>query len=207
MDCASCGTQIPASFGHAIKKNECPACGNVLMDEESMALIEELRGFILETVKVREETADTLAMALITTYDIGGRGGAQKPLSKRTPAPTAKPKVAPQKKGEEEEMSADDGIVKGSDLFDPNNPLSSEERDRIIQERVEEQLMKQAMIPSKVATRVVSPAGGGRTLSDREMAESPVLEAQRLMRLQRQEANQANNPSSQCVVVNRRDDS
>jgi hypothetical protein len=177
MKCASCEAQVPASFGHAIKKNECPACGGALMDEESMAVIEELRGFILQTVKVREETADTLAMALITTYDISGRNDHTVPFSSRRMPKT--------KSKEEVKEVGDGGFVKASDLFDPDNPISTAEREQILQERMEERLMTQAMIPKEVATRMT---GSSHALSDSEMAENPILEMQRLQRLQKQEA-------------------
>lgn len=187
MNCASCGAQIPASFGHAIRKNECPACGSVLMDEESMALIEELRVFVLNTVKVREETADTLAMALIAAYEIRPiDGAAEKPTGKRPPGRAApRTGTAVQRTEGDDETAGDGGIVKASDLFDASSPISATERDEILKERIENRLIAQAMIPSQVATR--SP-GTARQLSDRELAESPVLEAQRLSRLQKQEA-------------------
>lgn len=183
MKCASCGAQVPASFGHAIKKNECPACGSALMDEESMALAGELRDFIMQTVKVREETAGTLALALIAAYEISSRDGLPSGGQKVVKPAKAAPRTTPA--GEEGEEEGDGGIVKASDLFDPNNPISPAERDEILKERIESRLITQAMIPSSVATRTVGPA---RQLSDREMAESPVLEAQRLRRLQEQEA-------------------
>lgn len=192
MKCASCEAQVPASFGHAIRKNECPACGSVLMDEESMALVEELRGFVLRTVKVREETADTLALALIAAYEISGRDGIVQPLpltSKSAPTkPQTKAERAKEVPFEDEDAEAGDGgIVKASDLFNLDNPISAAERDEILQERIETRLIAQNMIPSKVATRV----SGGTAMNDRELAENPVLEAQRLRRLQTQEAHEA----------------
>lgn len=187
MNCASCGAQVPALFGHAIKKNECPACGNALMDEESMALVEELRGFVLKSVKVREETADTLATALIAAYDIRYRDGApvQQPLSRRVTRSSKSGTIVQRSNGdedggEENGGEVDPGIVKVSDIFDPSNSLSPDERDAILQERIENRLITQAMVPN-VVTRV-------RQLTDTEMAESPVLETQRLKRLQEQEA-------------------
>jgi hypothetical protein len=157
------------------------------MDEESMALVEELRGFVLQTVKVREETADTLAMALIAAYDIKGRDGAlpQQPLSQRALVGRSTKGGTTVQRAVEDDSEMDNGIVKASDLFDPNNPLSQAERDEILQERIETRLIAQAAIPSKVATRNV---GAAHQLTDTEMAESPVLEAQRLRRLQEQEA-------------------
>jgi len=186
MKCASCEAQVPASFGHAIRKNECPACGSILMDEESMALVEELRGFVLQTVKVREETADMLAMALVAAYEIFGRDRTEQRLPLTSKRPLAKPQVKRSKDIDEDEPG-DGGFVKASDLFDPNNPISPTEREQILMERMEDRLLTQAMTPSKVATRTV---GTTRALSDSEMAENPILEAQRLARLQRQQANE-----------------
>jgi hypothetical protein len=160
------------------------------MDEESMALVEELRGFILQTVKVREETADTLAMALIAAYEVSGRDGTVQPPPLTSKRASAKPQTKAEKaKGIalEDGEAGDGGIVKASDLFDSDNPISAAERDEILQERIETRLIAQNMIPSKVATRV----SGGTTMNDRELAESPILEAQRLRRLQEQEAREA----------------
>jgi len=198
MNCASCGTQVPASFGYALRKNECPACGKAIMDEESMAIVEELRGFILQTVKVREETADTLAMALVVSYSISRPDDS--PMRKRS-APQSKG-IAQVQRSEEDGEAGDGGIVKASDLFDPDSPISQAEKEEILKERIETRLIAQNMIPSQVAARVKTSSAA--QLSDSQMADSPILEADRLMRLQRQESNRLNNPSSQCSVITRR---
>jgi hypothetical protein len=159
------------------------------MDEESMALVEELRGFVLQTVKVREETADTLALALVAAYQVSGRSDVPQRQSTARPVVTQRPKTgAPVQRAEDETGEVDGEFVKASDLFDPNSPISSTERDEILKERIENRLIAQAMIPSKVASRVATPGGAARQLNDRELAESPILEAQRLQRLQEQEA-------------------
>jgi Zn-finger nucleic acid-binding protein len=57
MLCATCGFEVLSSFKHAIARNECPACGGQIMDEESLAVIEDVGRTILESAAVREETA------------------------------------------------------------------------------------------------------------------------------------------------------
>jgi len=200
MKCASCEAQIPASFGHAIGKNECPACGSALMDEESMAIVEELRGFILGTVKVREETANALALALVAAYSISSYEGTVPTIMSKRQQVKRPSKIAEVY----DEEAGDGGIVKASDLFDPDNPIAPEERESILQERIETRLIANSMIPSKVATRLAGSASG-KALSDRELAESPVLEAMRLERLQKQEQNMLNNPSGKCSPITRKE--
>lgn len=199
MNCASCGTQVPSAFGYALRKNECPACGKAIMDEESMAIVEELRDFILQTVKVREETADALAMALMVSYSISRH--TDQPLSKRSVRQPKNGTIV--QRSDEDGEAGDGGIVRASDLFDPDSPISQAEKEEILKERIETRLIAQNMIPSQVATRVKTSSNA--QLSDSQMAESQILEADRLLRLQRQESNRLNNPSSQCSVVTRRD--
>lgn len=181
MNCNSCGIEIPSSFSYTIKKNECPACGSVLIDTETMAFVEELKSFILDTVEIREEIADVLAFSLVVSYNIFEKK--QNNIVKKVAKLQKKDII----KSQDEEASLDNEIVKASDLFDPNNPISQTERDEILKERIENRLIQQAMIPSNVATRQV---GSGKQLSDSEMAENPILMAQRLQRLQQQEANE-----------------
>jgi hypothetical protein len=95
--------------------------------------------------------------------------------------------------GEEE---IEQGIIQTSDLIDPNNPISEDERERIMAERV---AARYQMIPQEQATttpdalraRVQQAAGVTRPMSDAELLNNPVLEQERVARLQRQEANMA----------------
>jgi hypothetical protein len=186
MKCCSCNADIPSSFNFAIQKNECPACGKLIMDEESMALVEELEKFIFNTVKVRSETAHVLALALVVEYSIGIRIDTKLVVPEVKKKSVVKEDIAIVKKviaQEQSEEESDEDIVKVSDIFDSKVPISSEERDEILKERIETRMIQNAMIPPNVSTRV----GGNRMLSDQEMADNPVLEAHRLQRLQKQE--------------------
>lgn len=70
MQCANCKTEISMLFKHSFLKNECPACGNSLMADDTLKVIEDLKATILEEINVREEAADKLSMALVTKYNI-----------------------------------------------------------------------------------------------------------------------------------------
>lgn len=75
MQCTNCKTELSFSFKHAFSRNECPACGKEIMDEESLALLEDMKGFLLSEATIREETAHKLAMSLIAKYSISLRDG------------------------------------------------------------------------------------------------------------------------------------
>lgn len=70
MRCISCKIEVPSSFTHAFQKNECPACGDQLLDEESIALLDDLKKSITNEIRLREESAAKLALMLVTSYSI-----------------------------------------------------------------------------------------------------------------------------------------
>jgi DNA-directed RNA polymerase subunit RPC12/RpoP len=70
MQCSNCKTEISMMFKHSFLKNECPACGQKLMADDTLKIIEDLKATILEEVNIKEESADKLSMALITKYNI-----------------------------------------------------------------------------------------------------------------------------------------
>jgi hypothetical protein len=203
MECASCGSSIPASFGHAIRKNECPACGQAIMDEEALALLDDLRSCVSSAVRLRDEAVERVALAVIASYDIAPKGP-RRQAAPRPPAPPVRQQQQPprtqaqQARYEDEgsmvgEEELEEGIIQTADLVDPNNPLSEEERERIMEERV---AARYQMIPQSQATTTpeaararVRQAVGAPAMSDSELMDNPVLEQQRIARLQRQEAN------------------
>jgi predicted RNA-binding Zn-ribbon protein involved in translation (DUF1610 family) len=200
MECTSCGTDIPASFSHAIRKNECPACGQFIMDEEALALLGDLQNCIASVVRLRDEAVERIALAVIASYKMTAKTApqpqparsrpSQQKLAARRPAPARY-----EDEGEpvsEEEL--EQGIIPTADLVDPSNPISESERERIMEERV---AMRYQMIPQERATttpdalRARVAMSPGKVLSDSELADNPVLEQQRLLRLQKQETNMA----------------
>jgi len=199
MECASCGASIPTAFGHAIRKNECPACGQAIMDEEALALLDDLRACVSSAVRLRDEAVERVALAVIASYDIVPKGSRQQPVSRPAAAAVRQqPKAQPVRYEDEGSVVGEEelegGIVQTADLFDPNNPISDAERERIMAERV---AARYQMIPQEQATttpdalraRVQHAMSGGKPMSDAELLNNPVLEQQRLVRLQRQEAN------------------
>ena len=220
MECASCGSSIPPSFGHAIRKNECPACGQAIMDEEALALLDDLRACVFSAVRLRDEAIERVALAVITSYDIAPKRPRQPQAAPRSQAPPVRqhqqqqqqqaPLTQAQQARYEEEgdiVGEDElagGIIQTADLVDPDNPISDEERERIMEERISAHYQ---MIPQNQATttpeaaraRVAAarPMGAGASpMSDSELLDNPVLEQQRILRIQRQEANIAAGMSS-----------
>ena len=80
MKCISCSSEISMQFRHALEKNECPACGESIMDEESLGLIDHIKDTISSTVKLRDETSHKLAVVIVSSYDISlSNGGGFRP--------------------------------------------------------------------------------------------------------------------------------
>lgn len=75
MICNNCKFDIPAQFKHSFMKNECPCCGQVLLSEEILAIIEDIEKTILSEASVREETAKKLAMCIVAKYEISLKSG------------------------------------------------------------------------------------------------------------------------------------
>lgn len=159
MKCVSCGSEIMASFKHAIIKNECPCCGGPIMDEEMMVLIEDVMRTILNEAAVREETAKKLAMTIVARYNLSMKDGAERIVSQpmpmqqtsqrqqvRAPMPSpqdnekikiAAPSAYQQIIAPEEEMSNNASILEMSRILG-NQELSAAERERILEEAVKE---------------------------------------------------------------------
>lgn len=222
MDCASCGSDIPAAFSHAIRKNECPACGQAIMDEEALALLDDLRGCVSSAVRLRDESVERIALAVLASYDLAPKSerpplAAPRPqqAQQRQHVPTQRPQQAPAKPMTRAQVAAmeegiseedlEDGIVQVADLADPS--FSEEERAAIMEERVAAKFQmtpasRASTTPEALQARVARPVGQQGHMSDSELLNNPVLEAQRLQRLQRQEANMAAGAAS----VRRSDD-
>jgi hypothetical protein len=127
MQCSNCKTEILAVFKYSFAKNECPACGKPIMDEESLALMEDMQRLLLAEGNIRQETAQKLAMSLIASYNISFRGGAsvqKKDITETKMVSTPSPKTP----------KNNINVVKAEDM--PSNGISDEERDRIYEEVV-----------------------------------------------------------------------
>jgi len=203
--CSACGTHIPPEFSLALKRNECPACGEPIMDEESLALMEDLQASIRETAAVRDSTAEQLALMLVTRYAVASRDGTPSP----PPRPAGRRRAAPPRASSAPE--GDEGIVRTSDLAE--SPISEEERQAILEERVRERygmaLSGESVVGGK--KQELSPEmkqlarAGEAALSDNELMRSPLVEQERLKRLAKQQQNLTHGPPSakSGAMVNR----
>jgi hypothetical protein len=176
------------------------------MDEEALALLDDLRGCVSSAVRLRDESVERIALAILASYDLAPKAERPPLAAPRVPqqqqaparrAPAApKPMTRAQQAAMEEGISEEEleeGILNVADLADPS--LSDEERAAIMEERVAAKFQMTpashaATTPEALQARVARPIGAQQGhLSDSEMLNNPVLEAQRLQRLQRQEAN------------------
>jgi len=183
MQCRSCGTPILASFKHAISKNECPACGSQIMDEESLALIENIENLIKEEASVRDETAHHLAMTLVAKYDIS-LINSELPIKQN---PKSVPyKIAPP-------SSIKQAIKRESDVVQvPEIPegISDRERDKIFEEAVRKKYQTVDQIQSDIMTNDIDESQVDIVASDSIFSEGssvPILEQDRVARLAKQQ--------------------
>jgi len=194
MQCRSCGTSILTAFKHAMAQNECPACGGQIMDEESLALIENIEITILNEAAVREETAHQLAMALVTRYDVTIRDTDQLPqvaaqqvgMMPKTQKSTPH-KIAPPSKMKQA-IQQGDNLIQASEI--PEG-ISDRERDEIFEEAVR----KKYNIVDQVQGDVLTNGDFEETQESAptqdsvfsEGADNPILERERIARLAKQQ--------------------
>lgn len=200
MKCTNCGSDINPEFKHAISKNECPACGGQIMDEETMALIEDMENTILNEAAVRSETARSLAMTLVARYDMALRTGvervmARQPIVRSEPHQSEQIKIA-NSSTVKRAMSKDpteEEIVRLSELM--SEEVSENEREEIMAEVVKEKMnmVESSVFPEELATASVSQSQPQSTEAD-AMANalfgnksSGVLEEERMLRLAKQQ--------------------
>jgi len=194
MLCVSCKVEISPTFKHAIAQNICPACGNCLLDEETLALVENIKSTIANEAKLRDETVHKLAMALLSQYSISFRDDVQSVVAHDyvptmpTPAQPAveQLKVAPQStmkqvvdQRKQEVITAEEVMPKG---------ISDVERERIMEEVVRERYAVVDQIQSTAMTGDFDDDIGEVSPESlfTEGDANPILEQERLARLAKQ---------------------
>lgn len=196
MQCATCKSEISSTFKHAIAINECPACGGQIMDEETMALIEDVERTISSEVTLREGTAQKLAMAIVAKYDLSMRGDVEHvPAPSRIPVQPRQPKVAPPSAAQKVAKKKED-IVNISDLDEQD--ISEAEREEIMAEVIRKKfnMVDQAtavMVDDDVVGVEESPAAKPMSAEAKQMTGAlfggagGVLEEERMLRLAKQQ--------------------
>jgi len=193
MQCISCKVEILSAFKHAVSKNECPACGGQILDEESLALIEDVERTISAEVSLREGTANKLAVTLVTRYDMAMKSDSVTiTKTKRQDAvKVAPPSMMRQVVADESIIqSADANIVKMADFPET---ISDAERDRIMAEVVSKRYgMVDGITTSdsgfeEDVSGLVDPSTIAASSIFTEGATIPVLEKERLLRLAKQQ--------------------
>lgn len=193
MLCATCKTELSPAFKHAFEKNVCPACGGEIMDEESLALIEDISHTMTSAVTLRDETAQKLAMVLMARYDIGLRAEAatMPAVSARANVPARSThKVAPPSAAQQISKTA--GNVITAEEINAEG-ISDAEREAIMADAVSK---RYGMMDQISAASIGDDDGlegpdidiDPNTSPFAEGADNPVLEKERLIRLQKQQA-------------------
>jgi len=164
MLCATCKTEISSAFKHAMAQNTCPACGGAIMDEETLALIENMKVTIASEAKLRDETTHKLAMAILAQYNVTFRDNVQQnQYVIRTPvaAPAMEqiPKIAPPSAMKKVEARTSD-VIKADELI-PDG-ISEDERERIMEEVVRK---RYAVVDQVQSTAFVSGIYSSVTIS------------------------------------------
>ena len=119
MQCANCGVEISAAFKFAFVKNECPACGNKILDSDSIELIRNVKELLSSEIEITDDAAHNLAMLIVSNFSVSFKTG----------------KVAKSATGIKLYKPAVQGFVTANDI--PNGEgISQEERDRIMEEVV-----------------------------------------------------------------------
>lgn len=188
MKCISCNTTLSPAFKHALTQNVCPACGGPILDEESLALIEDVRGVVAAEAHIREETAHRLAMAIISRYDLSIRENAELVVPKKqvrthsAPIKTAPPSAAQQVSKKQE------GVISAEEI--ERRGLSDKEREAIMTDAISKHYNMMDGLTDGAAQAEENSENfdllQGALVGESE--ENPILERERLMRLKKQQA-------------------
>lgn len=207
MNCISCGIEVSPSFKHAFSQNMCPACGGPLIDEESLALIEDVGAALSAEATLRPDTARKLAVAIVARYDIQIRGGspqvAQRPVAPmpspqhvaQTPPASvhASPQAAPPSIAQQllKDQSSE-GVISASDLQRiSEDGISDAERESIMADVVSK---KYGLVDQIAASDIGSTENDltdGNLLNESSFSGGgavPILEQERLLRMQKQQS-------------------
>ncbi len=100
MKCNACQTSVPPTFTKALKANECPACGQPIMNK---SIFSEFTGVMekLKDADVDDSTLVRVAALIAGKYDLVPRGAAGRP-----PVISSKSKVKT-KANEDEDLEAE----------------------------------------------------------------------------------------------------
>jgi G3E family GTPase len=189
MKCRSCNFEILPELKHAISQNVCPSCGGAILDEETLALIEDLEQTISAEVALREGTARKLATSIAFKYVISG-------VVNRS----SQPKLRQQKL---KEVVAEE--VEESDIVNVSKMegIDSKTREQLYEEVIRDKFEQAGVAPTEMGAGVIeeedehaamanvlSQLGSQNKgfMSDSEMDGNPRLEQERLLRLAKQQA-------------------
>ncbi len=195
MQCATCKSEISSEFKHAIAVNECPACGGQLIDEETMALIDDVEKTISSEVTLREGTAQKLSMIIVTKYNLSMDNTN---IQDNTAPQQREHKIAPPstaQKMEQKNSQKSAQIINVSELDDDEN-ISEEERSQIMESVIREKfnMVDQTVFTEENKTGVVEEVRGKPVSKETKQMTQALfggsdnfLEEERMLRLAKQQ--------------------
>jgi hypothetical protein len=168
-------------------RNECPACGGSIMDEETLALIEHVGATISGEVMLKSEAVQKITLALLAQYDISLSNNQPIQNIKREAQPKAQPKAENTKIAPPSPMQkAEQSIIKAEDVMQEG--ISDIDRERIMEEAVRDKYAMVDQIQSAGHAEFGElPQVGTQESPFTEGGANPVLEQERIARLQKQQ--------------------
>jgi len=70
MRCEHCNIVIGAEFTHAIKNNQCPACGQPIMQKSKLAAFLSLRTLLDDQITAKGVDVDRLTSVIMANFDV-----------------------------------------------------------------------------------------------------------------------------------------
>lgn len=177
MLCASCNIEISSLFKYAMAQNICPACGNKIMNENMLVLINNIKETILNEAKLHEDIVHGISVALLLKYDISLRDSSQVRKSQHT----GELKVAPPSMIQKISKS---NIIKAEEI--PSDGISEEEREKIMEEVVRKRYAVVDQIQDSNSDEFNQDEQQEFNTLFTEGGVNPVLERDRLARLAKQ---------------------
>lgn len=177
MLCASCNIEISSLFKYAMAQNICPACGNKIMNENMLVLINNIKETILNEAKLHEDIVHGISVALLLKYDISLRDSSQVRKSQHT----GELKVAPPSMMQK---ISKNNVIKAEEI--PSDGISEEEREKIMEEVVRKRYAVVDQIQDSNSDEFNQNEQQEFSTLFTEEGVNPILERDRLARLAKQ---------------------
>lgn len=189
MKCLICEFEISPSLKHSITKNECPACGGKIIDEE---LLKDIEDTIVNEIKIDNDQAKNLTKVLIAKYNFNVlKADREEIVEPIKVAPSSMFKQIEEKKDDIVEVSnIPDGIseIEREKIFEDAVRKKYNLMDGIYEKQIEEESDGEEYLIEQNKNIKKIPNSEAQVMADRLFGSGPgILEEERLMRLAKQQ--------------------